>query len=164
MKTLPAWTWGPKIETMKCLGFHFSVWLKGPDGFVHGLQEKRSSVMIAVWENALRGVPANLLVQNLTKQLFSETRECQTSLASNVGGLSFLALLPVVRIQPTLLLFVLCHQSPGDDKKSAQKCKTTLLLKELSERERTMRWLESSEKVARNDKIWSKSILWDVAA
>lgn len=100
---------------------------------MHGLREKRSFVMIAVWENGLHGVPANLLVQRLTKQLFSEPRECQASLASSVGGHSFLALLPVVRIQPTLLLFVLCHQSPGDDKKSVQKCKTTLLLKELPE-------------------------------
>lgn len=41
------------------------------------------------------------------------------------GWPQFLTLPPVVRIQPTLLPSVLYHQSPGDDKKSAQKCKTT---------------------------------------
>lgn len=80
---------------------------------------------------------------------------------SSVGGLSSCTS-SSVRIQPTLLLSVLCHQSPGDGKKSAQKCKTALWLKELSEWECTMKWLESPEKITRNAKLWNKvsSEIW----
>lgn len=85
-------------------------------------------------ENGLGAVPASLLGQGLTKALLSEPRECQASPASSKQrGWPVSRLSSSVRTQPTLLLSVLCHQSPGNSKKSAQKCKTTLLLKELSE-------------------------------
>lgn len=115
--------------------------------------------------NGLGAVPASLLGQGLTKALLSESPECQASPASSKQcGWPVSRLPSSVRTPPTLLLSVLCHQSPGNRKKYAQKCKTTLLLKELSEWERTMKWLESSGKTPRNGKIWNTNALWDLAS
>lgn len=109
---------------MKLLCFHFIVWFTGPDGFVHVLWEKCSSVMTAVWGNGL---------SSAGKSSGAGSNKVNALWATGVPSLSgeqcgwpqFLTLPPVVRIQPTLLPSVLYHQSPGDDKKSAQKCKTT---------------------------------------
>lgn len=76
------------------------------------------------------------------------------------GWSSFLGLPPVVLILPTLLLSALCHWSPRDSKKFAQKCKTALFMKgKFSKQAHSMSWLESSERTTRKAKVWNKRVL-----
>lgn len=62
--------------------------------------------------------------------------------ASSVGG-PLLAFPPLCAHSLRFSCLFCVSRALGISKKSTQKCKTTLLLKELSEWERTMNWLES---------------------
>lgn len=125
-------TRGCKIENAKLQGFHFAVRFTGPAGFVHVSREKCRCVMIAIWENGLSGVRTNHLAESLMKPC--SPGHGSAALLWQVAWVAAVSWSSSSCVH-TACVTPVCSMSPEPwgEQEICPECKTTLLLKELSE-------------------------------